>query len=586
MRNILEKRLALSPKGVQDFIKGTVSTTLLDLALILPAAFAFLFLDDYLRRILDSSGNQHSSFWYYTLIGLFFLLLTWVAARFQYRSTYTSVYKESANRRISLAEKLRKLPLAFFGGTNLSDLTATIMADNTELEHTFSHAVPQLFASLISLCLIALAMFFYNWRMALALFWVAPVSGAVILASKQWMRKNNKSVYEAKRAVTEQIQEGLETIQEIKSYGNEEPYLAGLDGKLQNLEQKLMRGELLSGVLVNSAQSLLKLGIASVIIVGAHLLAAGTVDLFTYLMFLIVASRIYEPINEVFNNLAALFYLDIRINRMNEMAALPIQKGRTDYSPDHFDIVFDGVDFSYESGKQVLKNVSFTARQGEITALVGPSGGGKSTSAQLAARFWDVDSGTITLGGHDISTIDPETLLQYFSVVFQEVVLFNTTVMENIRIGRREATDADVMRVAKLAQCDEFIRTMPDKYQTVIGENGERLSGGERQRISIARALLKNAPVVLLDEATASLDVENETKVQAGITELIRDKTVLIIAHRMRTVANADKIVVLANGKIVESGPPSDLRAKPDGVFAAMVKRQMMFENERSALAN
>ncbi len=576
MLSVLERRLALSAKGARDFLKGVFFTTLLNIALLLPAAFVFLFLQDYLKDAFIFPLNTHNSVWYYILIGVLFLCVTWIIARFQYRSAYTSIYEESANRRISLAEKLRKLPLAFFEEKNLSDLTATIMADNTELEHTFSHAVPQLFASLISLFLVALALFFYNWKLSLALFWVVPVAAGVLLASKKLQRKNNKSVYDAKRDVTEQIQEGLDTIQEIKSYCNEDKYLGVLDSKLEMYERKLTRGELITGVLVNSAQSILKLGIASVVILGASLLAAGTLELFTYLVFLIIASRIYEPVNEVFNNLAALFYLDIRINRMNEMNSLPIQQGKTEYNPGHYDIVFDRVCFSYQSDRQVLKNVSFTARQGEITALVGASGGGKSTAAKLAARFWDVDSGSISLGGTDISTIDPETLLQYFSVVFQDVVLFNTTIMDNIRIGRRDATDEEVLRVAQLAQCDDFVRNMKDGYQTIIGENGTKISGGERQRISIARALLKDAPVVLLDEATASLDVENETKVQAGITELIRNKTVLIIAHRMRTVANADTIVVLENGEIVENGKPQDLGAKSDGIFASMLNKQMM----------
>lgn len=575
MLSMLKRRFALSDKGAKAFLKGVFFTTLLDIALMAPAVYVFIFLDEYMRGMLYNTGAAHHGVWYYTLIGILFMFFTWIIARFQYRSTFTSIYEESANRRISIAEKLRTLPLAFFGEKNLSDLTSTIMQDNTELEHTFSHAVPQLFASLISLSLIAVGLFCFNWRLALALLWVVPVAGAVILLSKRWQRKNNKAVYDAQRVVSEHIQEGLESIQEIKSCNNEDLYLAKLDEKLDEYEKMLTRGELMTGVLVNSAQSLLKLGIASVILLGAHFLAVGMVDLFTYLIFLIVASRIFEPITDVFNNLAALFYLDIRINRMNEMASLPIQKGDTELSLDHFDIVFDNVCFSYESGAQVLKNVSFTAKQGEITALVGPSGGGKSTSAKLAARFWDVDSGTITLGGRDINGVDPEALLQYFAVVFQDVALFNTSVMDNIRIGKRNATDEEVLRVAKLAQCDEFVREMPDGYQTVIGENGERLSGGERQRISIARALLKDAPIILLDEATASLDVSNETKVQAGISELIRDKTVLIIAHRMRTVANADNIIVLENGEVVENGAPQEMLAKENGVFAAMVTRQM-----------
>ncbi len=574
MLKIIQKRLALSEKGAKDFLKGVFFTTLLDIALMLPAILFFLFLDDYLRPVLIPSSTVAHGLWYYFLLGIGFMLVMYIIAILQYKSTFTTIYNESANRRISLAEKLRILPLAFFGEKNLSDLTATIMEDNTELEHTFSHAVPQLAASILSIILIAIGMFFYNWQLSLALFWVAPLAAAIIIIAKKILHKENQIHYNKKRDVTEHIQEGLDTIQEIKSYNQEEPYLAELNKKLYNYEKQLIRGELLAGGLVNSAQSFLKLGLATVVITGATLLASGTIDLFMYLIFLLISTRVYSPISEVFNNLAALFYLDIRINRMNEMQDLPVQKGSTIFKPEHYDIQFKNVDFAYEEGKQVLQDISFTAKQGEITALVGPSGGGKSTSAKLCARFWDIDKGYITLGGQDISKIEPETLLKNYSVVFQDVVLFNASVMDNIRIGKRDAADEEVVRVAKLAQCDEFVSKMPNGYNTIIGENGETLSGGERQRISIARALLKDAPIVLLDEATASLDVENETKIQAGISELIRDKTVLIIAHRMRTVANADKVVVLENGRVAESGPPHELKVQ-NGIFAKMLERQM-----------
>lgn len=573
MLEIIKKRFALSDKGAKDFCKGIFFTNLQDIILMLPAVFVFLFLDDYLRPILIPDSSPVHGLLYYSLLALFFILVMYVVSVFQYRSTYISVYEESANRRISLAEKLRKLPLAFFGEKNLSDLTATIMDDCTDLEHTFSHAVPQLFASLISIVLIAVGMAFYNWQLTLALFWVVPVALLVILLSKKKMRKDNRMNYLNKRSVSEQIQEGLETIQEIKSYNRENDYLEKLNAKLDRYEKEMTRGELLIGVFVNGSQSILKLGLASVIIAGAQLLAVGRIDLFTYLIFMIIGSRIYTPIDEVLNNLAALSDLDVRINRMNEMEELPIQHGKTEFTPQDYDIVFDKVDFSYESGKQVLKNVSFSARQGEVTALVGPSGGGKSTAVKLAARFWDVQSGKITLGGEDISLVEPETLLKSYSVVFQDVVLFNASIMENIRIGKRDATDEEVIRAARQARCDEFVSKMPQGYQTVIGENGETLSGGERQRVSIARALLKDAPIVLLDEATASLDVENETKIQTAISELVRNKTVLIIAHRMRTVANADKIVVLDNGSVAETGSPEEL-GKRNGLFARMVDRQ------------
>lgn len=577
MLDTIQRRFALSQKGAKDFCKGIFFTLLLDIALMLPAVFMYFFLEDYLRPILHPGASPLHGLLYYSLLGIGFMLLMYICAVLQYRSTYTTVYEESANRRISLAEKLRILPLAFFGEKNLSDLTSTIMDDCTDLEHTFSHAVPQLFASIISIALIAVGMAFYNWQLTLALFWVVPIALAVILLAKRNMRKGNESNYLNKRAVSEQIQEGLETIQEIKSYNREDDYLDKLDEKIGTYEKVLTRNELTTGIFVNGSQSILKLGLASVIIVGAHLLATGMLDLFTYLIFMVIGSRIYAPIHEVLNNLAALFYLDVRISRMNEMEALPVQQGTADFHPDGFDIEFRHVDFSYETGKQVLQNVSFTARQGEITALVGPSGSGKSTAAKLAARFWDIQSGRILLGGQDISLVEPEALLKNFSIVFQDVVLFNASIMDNIRIGRREATDEEVMHVARLARCDEFIGRMPQGYQTVIGENGETLSGGERQRISIARALLKDAPIVLLDEATASLDVENETRIQAGISELVRNKTVLIIAHRMRTIVNADKIVVLESGEVAEAGAPADLQRR-NGVFARMVARQTVAE--------
>ena len=610
----LSAKLALSPKGYRDFKRGVAWTTVFDIALMLPAVFVFAFLSDVLPSLLGGGETVGRPLWTYVALALAFMAVMYVVGVFQYRATYTCVYDESANRRISLAEKLRRLPLAFFGEKNLSDLTATIMDDCTDLEHTFSHSVPQLFASLISIALVAVGMAVYYWPLAVALFWVVPVALGVLLLSWRWMRRSNKVNYLNKRAVTEVIQEGLDTIQEMKSYGQERRYVDKLDSAINHYERVMTRGELALSTLVNGSQSILKLGLATVVLAGAWLLAAGTVDLFTLLVFLVIGSRVYGPINEVLNNLAALTYLDVRIARMNEMEQMPVQGGADVSISGGYDICFEHVSFSYDSRqvdeqmskqdtskqaddafvneqtngkanllvcssacplstKRVLDDVSFTARQGEITALIGPSGGGKSTAAKLAARFWDVNSGRITLGGVDISTVDPEALLRNFSVVFQDVVLFNASVMDNIRIGRRDATDEDVLRVARLACCDEFVSKLPDGYNTVIGENGQTLSGGERQRISIARALLKDAPVVLLDEATASLDVENETLIQAGISELVKDKTVLIIAHRMRTVANADKILVLDGGKIMEQGTPDELKAR-GGYFARMLALQ------------
>ncbi|MGO1581508.1 MAG: ABC transporter ATP-binding protein, partial [Peptoniphilaceae bacterium] len=485
MFRILEKRFALSEKGAKSLVKGIFFTILLNLSLMLPAVYMFSFLDSYLRKAFDSSVSISDGIWYYILLGLGFMVIMFVLAILHYRNAYTIVCEESANRRISLAEKLRRLPLAYFGEKNLSDLTSTIMEDATALEEIFSHAVPQLFASIISIVLISIGMFIFNWKLALALFWVVPLAGGLILFSKKFQQKENIALYNIKREVSEQVQEGLETVQEIKSYNQEDRYLKDLNKIIDGYENQLIKGELKIGALVNTCQSLLKLGLASVIIVGANLILSGNIDTFTYLIFLLISSRVYGPINDVFNHLAALLYLDVRINRINEMEAMPIQEGKTTFETDNYDIEFKNVDFSYEEDKSVIKNVSFTARQGEITALVGPSGGGKSTTAKLAARFWDIDSGKILLGGYDIGEIDPETLLENYSVVFQDVVLFNSSIMDNIRIGKSGARDEEVIQAAKLAQCDEFACKMPYGYDTIIGENGETLSGGERQRISI-----------------------------------------------------------------------------------------------------
>lgn len=573
MIKLIMRRFALSRNGAESFIKGVLWTTAMNIALMLPAFCLFLFLDERLRPLAGEADTASHGALYYGTMGLAMMLVMYIIGVLQYRSTYTSVYDESAARRISLAEKLRRLPLSFFGERNLSDLTSTIMDDCTDLEHTFSHAVPQLFASLLSLLLIATGMFFYHWQMALALFWPVPVSIAVLLISKYRMRQNNRRNYLNRRAASEVIQEGLDTVQELKTCCREAEYLSTLNKTLDHYEQGLIKGETLTGILVNGAQSILRLGLASVIITGALLLQKGDCIVFTYLVFLVIGARVYAPVHEVLNNLAALFHLDIRINRMNEMELMPVQTGSQEMRPQGYDIIFEHVSFAYEAGKQVLRDVSFTARQGEITALIGSSGGGKSTAARLAARFWDVDSGRITIGGVDIKGIEPETLLRNFAIVFQDVVLFNTSIIDNIRIGRRDATDEEVLNVARKACCDEFVSRLPDGYNTVIGENGQTLSGGERQRISIARALLKNAPIVLLDEATASLDVENETLIQAGLSALVRGKTVLIIAHRMRTIVEADKILVLEGGTITEQGRPQELR-QHNGYFKRMLTMQ------------
>ncbi len=572
MIKFFQNKFAMSTKGAKDLRTAIGAHTLLNISFILPVMIAFAFLEDYLGLLINGTAPSRTTP-FYILFAVISFVVMYIVAYIDYGATYTKIYDESAGRRIKLAETLKELPMAFFGKKDIADLSATIMEDTTVIEQLFSHAVPQIFASLVSMTLMALAMFLYNWQMSLAMFWVVPVAFLVFYLSRKKFNRDNVEVYRKKRVVTEAIQDGMDMVQEIKSYNGEEHYLTGLDARLDDYENTIIKAELAGSVLMSIATFLLKLGLPSVVIAGAFLLTNGSVSLFTYLVFLIMVGRIYDPFLDTMVNLAALLILNVRINRMKEMDNMPRQTGRKDFRPDHFDIEFKNVDFAYQEDMQTLHGVSFTAKQGEVTALIGPSGGGKSTTAKLAARFWDVDKGSVTLGGEDISAIEPETLLKHFSIVFQDVALFNNSVMENIRLGRKDATDEEVKEAARLAQCDEFVSRLPDGYNTVIGENGEKLSGGERQRISIARALLKDAPVILLDEATASLDAENESKIQKAISELIKDKTVLIIAHRMRTVVAADKIVALKDGRIVESGSPEELK-KQNGMFAAMLKAQ------------
>ena len=571
MIRYFQNRFALSEKGAKDLRRGIFFSTLLNVALMLPPSYLFFFLMEYVD-VHRAAPPQ--SLWLYLLLALVALCIMFVVSRWQYNSTYVTVYAESAQRRITLAEKLRRLPLAFFGEHNLSDLTSTMMEDCAQLEETFSHAVPQLFAAGTSVVVVGIGLFSYDWRLALAVYWPVPLALLVLLLSVRSIDKAFTKHYKVKRALTEQIQEGLECVQEIKAYNGEEAYDKQLDERLNVYEKALVSSELVTSSLVNVSAVLLKLGMPSVLLLGAWLMQRGDVSLFVYLAFVLVSAMVYNPIQDVCTHMVVLSYLDVRIKRMKQIEAMPTLDGSKDVEVNGYDIAFRGVSFSYETGKQVLHDVSFTARQGQVTALVGPSCGGKSTAATLAARFWDVDEGVVTLGGKNIAEMDAEALLKNYAVVFQDVLLFNASVADNIRIGKRNATDDEVRQAARLAQCDDFIRSMPQGYDTIIGENGETLSGGERQRISIARALLKDAPVILLDEATASVDAENETKIQAGISELVRNKTVVIIAHRMRTVLNADHIVVLDGGTVREQGSPQEL-LKENGEFARIVRLQL-----------
>ena len=572
----LMHKYALSRQGAKDLIKGVVACTLQNISFMFPVTLLYLFV----KALLN--GNVRNNMTFFVGGAIICLLVVFCITLWQYNSTFLATYVETGTRRLTLAEKLRKIPLSFFAKKDLADLTSTIMADCTFLEQSFSHFIPELAGSIISTVLISIGLLFTDWRMALAALWVLPVAFAIVGFSAKIQENLNQKAMDVKMACADGIQECIETVRDLKANNAEQAYLKGLEKKIRAVEHRSILNEFGLAAFVVSASLVLKLGIATVVLAGAVLLMQGSLSVLTFFMFLLVVSRLYDPLQGALQNLAAVISTRTNIARMNEILNHPIQQGSDRLSNHGYDIVFDHVGFAYNTGETVLKDVSFTAKQGEVTALVGPSGGGKTTVSRLAARFWDINRGKITVGGMDVSQIDPETLLSLYSIVFQDVTLFDNTILENIRIGNKDATDEQVIAAAKLANVDEFAEKLPDGWHTNIGENGCELSGGERQRISIARAFLKNAPIILLDEATASLDVENETLIQTALSRLIADKTVLVIAHRMRTVAGADKIVVLSDGTVAEEGSPKDLEEK-NGVYTHMVKLQTESQNWKLA---
>ena len=573
----LQKKYALSEQGAKDLIKGCLACVLQNLSFMFPVGLLYYLVGD-----LMNGGVPGGKIPFYVAGCVVCIGLILLTTFFQYNATYFATYKESGIRRITLAEHLRKIPLSFFGKKDLADLTSTIMADCTFLEQSFSHFIPELAGSIISTVLISIGLLFTDWKMALAALWVLPVAFAIVGFSAKIQENLNQKAMDVKMACADGIQECIETVRDLKANNAEQAYLKGLEKKIRAVEHRSILNEFGLAAFVVSASLVLKLGIATVALAGAVLLMQGSLSVLTFFMFLLVVSRLYDPLQGALQNLAAVISTRTNIARMNEILDHLIQQGSDRLSNQGYDIVFDHVGFAYNTGETVLKDVSFTAKQGEVTALVGPSGGGKTTVSRLAARFWDINRGKITVGGMDISRIDPEALLSLYSIVFQDVTLFDNTILENIRIGNKDATDEQVIAAAKLANVDEFAKKLPDGWHTNIGENGCELSGGERQRISIARAFLKNAPIILLDEATASLDVENETLIQTALSRLIADKTVLVIAHRMRTVAGADKIVVLSDGTVAEEGAPKNL-AEKNGVYAHMVKLQTESQNWKLA---
>lgn len=564
----IQKKTASSKQGAKGIIKGIIACAFQNMAFIFPTTLLYFLVADML-----GGGVQGGRITFYVVGCVICFALIFLTTWFQYNNTFFTTYEESGKRRLGLAERLRKLPLSFFGKRELADLTSTIMSDCEVIEKSTSHFIPGLFGSLISTILIAAGLFAFDWRMALAALWVIPVSVLIVILSYKVQDKVLVKSMAAKMSCADGIQEYIETVRDLKANNAEENYLSGLKNKIKGVEKSNIKAEFTTAVFVTGAGMVLKLGIATVALVGSALLVNGTLGVLTFFMFLLVASRLYDPMQAALQNLAAIIAMRTNVARMNEILEYPVQTGNDTLTNSGYDVVFDHVGFAYNDGEVVLKDVSFTAKQGEVTALVGPSGGGKTTVSRLVARFWDIQNGKITVGGMDVAEIEPEKLMSIYSIVFQNVTLFDNTIMENIRLGKKGATDEEVLNAARLANVDEFAEKLPEKWNTNIGENGCELSGGERQRISIARAFLKDAPIILLDEATASLDVENETMIQTALSRLIKDKTVLIIAHRMRTVAGADKIVVLADGVVAEQGTPGELYKK-NGIYTHMVDLQ------------
>ena len=568
MIQYMQRRFALSHKGAVDAIKGILFCALQNVSFMLPVGLLYTLVCDLMNNTLTTSRIP-----FYVIGCIAATTVILICTRLQYDGTFLTTYVETGVRRVHLAEKLRRIPLSFFGKKDLADLTSSIMNDCAVLEQSQSHFVGPLFGALVSTTVIAVSLLFFNWRMALAAIWPLPVAFAIVALASDVQKRLSRKSMAAKIACEDGIQECMEAMPDLRANNAEKRYLSSLETKIRALESRLVKSELGTAVFVVSASLVLRLGIATTALVGAALLVQGQLDVLTFFMFLLVVSRLYDPLEGSLQNLAAIISTNTNIERMNEILDYPVQTGSETLSNRGCDVTFDHVGFSYDGGETVLKDVSFTAKQGEVTALVGPSGGGKTTVSRLAARFWDIKQGKITVGGMDISKIDPEKLMSLYAIVFQDVTLFDNTILENIRIGRKDATDEEVIAAAKLANVDEFAEKLPDKWNSNIGENGCELSGGERQRISIARAFLKDAPIILLDEATASLDVENETAIQEALSRLIKDKTVLIIAHRMRTVSGADKIVVLKDGTVVEQGTPAALQQQ-QGIFAHMLQLQ------------
>ena len=557
-----KESLMLTDKGYKDLKKAVAACTITNLSLMLPFTVTIQIFAELLKPMMAQEISW-TKMWFLFGCGVVSAILVFLASKNDYKKTYVTSYLEAENSRISVAERIRKLPMSFFNSKDLSELTTNIMADCSTTEHVLSHIIPQLSANAISITIICVMMALFDWRMALSVFITVPVALLVILGSKKTQARLSEKQVEAKLKASDQVQEYLEGIKVIKACGLDGSKFSALDDALRLMKKMAIKMEFITGTFVTGAQMILQAGVGLTVFIGTYLLTGGSIELIPMLMFFVIVVRIYGPVLVEFTLLPELFYHRIATKRMRTLMAVPVMDGEGVKPLKHWNIDFENVSFGYNVDKsredKVIKNLSVSIPSDAITALVGPSGCGKSTISRLIARFWDVNEGSVKIGGIDVKTLDPEHLMSYMSFVFQDVVLFNDTVYNNIRIGNMEATEEQVMEAAKAACCDGFISALPQGYETMLGENGSTLSGGERQRLSIARALLKNAPIVLLDEATASLDPENEALIQQAISRLIEGKTVIVIAHRLRTISGADKIIVLQEGRLAEEGTHEEL---------------------------
>ena len=595
---MLKRFFALSDAGMRNLRSSITLGVIINLFLMVPLGLSLYVLQYFLARIMQQ-GFQVPNVWAVSAAALAIIVVLFILEKLKYGRMYNGAYEEAANVRISLAESLRKLPLSYFGRQDLSYLTSTLLNDVTTIEEALSNVVPEMFSGIISILIAAGLLALLDWRMTIALFVCAFAGFFIVIGCRRLSEKKMKSVIVRKDSIYDSLQQMIENVKVLKSSDKKAEYVQKLKTDITEATGAALKSEASIGALMFGVAMFIRFGFPLVISYGAFLLAQGQIELLTYIVFLLVSCRIFDPLTTVFMLLAEFFYTLIAVERKQAIVNYPAQTGSETFNPNGYDISYDNVSFSYNEStskgsggiggssddnsmadstannteEDTVRGISFTAKQGEITALVGHSGCGKSTIARLAARFWDASSGTVSVGGVDVSTVEPETLLGAFSIVFQDVVLFNDTVYNNILIGNRNATREQMLAAAKAAQCDSFIEKLPQGYDTEIGENGYTLSGGERQRLSIARALLKDAPIILLDEATAALDPENETLIQHAISTLIKNKTVIVIAHRLRTVETADKIIVLNKGTIAETGTHSELMEK-DGIYREMYRLQ------------